>query len=183
MPHEPLNSSNAIWDDGEWISWDEINRHLEKSDPKEPDHDYSPEYEDAEDDRPITVTEKLAELEQLISAARGLIARGHRDEVDFGELGEFYAEIRYGFKRHRPCAEGSDGRKGNDFIEVKTITPWKVKPHVTVRRSGHFNKLVIVKIDEHLMFDARIISRSALGKGDGGKAARVSWNSLPKLNE
>lgn len=178
MYPEPLNSSNAIWDDGEWISWDDINRHLAESDP-----DFTREVEDADKTRPLTDREKREELDRLIDEAQDLIAQDRRDEIDFGELGEFYAEIRYGIKRHRPCAEGSDGRKGNDFIEVKTITPWKVKPHVTVRRSGHFNKLVVVKIDENLMFDARIISRSALGKGNGGKAARVSWDSMPKLNE
>ncbi|MDF3057634.1 MAG: hypothetical protein K0R17_1849 [Rariglobus sp.] len=178
MHPDPLNASNAIWDDGEWISWGEINRHLETSDPEQESN-----YEDVDAVQPTTVIEKLAKLELLIDEARELIDQGHRDEIDFGELGEFYAEIRYGIKRHRPCAEGSDGRRGNDFIEVKTITPWKGKPHVTVRRSGHFNKLVIVKIDENLMFDARILPRSALGKSNGGKAARVSWNSLPKLNE
>jgi hypothetical protein len=27
---EKLGLDNAIWDDGEWISWDEINSHLNK---------------------------------------------------------------------------------------------------------------------------------------------------------
>ena len=28
----------------------------------------------------------------------------------FGELGELYAEIRFGIKRHRPMSQGSDGK-------------------------------------------------------------------------
>lgn len=45
----------------------------------------------------------------------------------FGELGEIFAEITFGIKRHKPRTQGSDGRLGNDFIEIKTITPEKKK--------------------------------------------------------
>lgn len=183
MNNESLNSSNAIWDDGEWISWDEINRHLEDLAPSSAvDDDNRYANGRSANGNPTTVQEKLEQLEALVSKAHRLIDCGCRDEVDFGEMGEFYAEIRYGMKRHRPYAEGSDGKLGNDFIEVKTITPWKSKPKVAVRRSGHFNKLVVVKIDENLMFDARMISRAQLKKGNGGKMAHVSWTSMPKQN-
>ena len=185
MFSEPLNSFNAVWDDGEWISWDDINRYLVESgqvDVKD-DDEHGDYYQETSDNPKRTTTEKLAALEEHISYAQDLINTGHPEKVDFGEMGELYAEIRYGIQRHRKCAEGSDGRIGNDFIEVKTITPWKGKPHVTVRRSGHFNKLAVVKIDEHFMFDARVIPKSKLAKGTGGKAARVSWNSMPRLTE
>lgn len=52
MHHEPLNSWNAVWDDGEWISWDEINRHLAESDLEEPEPRYSAGYDDYEEARP-----------------------------------------------------------------------------------------------------------------------------------
>lgn len=175
MPSEPLNSTNAIWDDGEWISWEE----LVESGQIEAGEDY----DDYDDEPERSTQEKLDELEMMVSDAKELLRRGMRDQINFGEMGELYAEIRYGMKRHRPCAEGSDGRVGNDFLEVKTITPWKTKPRVSVRRQGHFNYLVVVKVSEHFMFDSRKIARSKLSKGHGGKKASVSWTSLPKLNE
>lgn len=179
MDEEILNSSNAIWDDGEWISWEEIDRYLIESgqiEEPDPQHDYDPPHVGSAE-------EKLEQLEELVAEAQELIRRGKRDEIDFGEMGELYAEIRYGLKRHRKYAQGSDGRVGNDFVEVKTITPWKSKERVTVRRQGHFNYLVVVKITEHFMFDARKIPRSKLSKGKGGKNAGVAWSSLPKLND
>ena len=38
-------------------------------------------------------------------------------------LVELFAEITCGIKRHEPGTPGSDGPFGNDFIEIKTITP------------------------------------------------------------
>ena len=101
----------------------------------------------------------------------------------FGELGELYAELKYGIKRHRPHAQGSDGRLGNDFVEVKTITPLKGEQKVSVKRSGHFNKLVVVKISTDYEFEARLVSRTMLGKGNGGKLCQVSWSSLPAASQ
>ena len=178
MDSEPLNSTNAIWDDGEWISWDEIDRYLVESGQIETGDDYD-SYEDSPE---RSTQDKLDELEVLVHEAQQLVRRGLREQIDFGEMGELYAEIRYNLKRHRKCAEGSDGRIGNDFIEVKTITPWKGKARVKVRRQGHFNQLVIVKVTEHFMFEARKIRRAMLPKGKGGKMASISWNSLPEMN-
>ena len=94
----------------------------------------------------------------------------------WGELGELYAEIKFGLKRHRPGAAGSDGRRGNDFVEVKTISPEKGKDKASVKRSGHFNKLLVIKIGEDFEFDAMMVDRKSLGKGKG-KHARVAWNA------
>jgi len=164
---EPLNSSNAIWDDGEWVSWDEITRHIRELEGVESNH---PEVQST-----VSISEKLERLDDLLSEARDLDADGKREQIDFGEIGELYAEIRHGLKRHRKYAEGSDGKIGNDFVEVKTITPWKTRAHVAVKRSGHFSKLVIVRIDQNFMIDSRMISRSDLHKGKGGNVATVSW--------
>ncbi|HZO52699.1 MAG TPA: hypothetical protein VFB63_08280, partial [Bryobacteraceae bacterium] len=89
-------------------------------------------------------------------------------------LGELYAELKFGVKRHRPHTRGSDGRLGNDFIEVKTISPEKTSDHVHVKRAGNFNKLLIVKINADFAFEARMVDRSVLGKGKG-KRARLAW--------
>ncbi len=179
MPSDPLDSSNAIWDDGEWISWEDIDRYLVDSGQIEP----SEVEDDYEQEPHRTTQEKLDELELKVNEAKELLRRGLREQINFGEMGELYAEIRYGMTRQRPYAQGSDGRVGNDFYEVKTITPWKTKPRATAKRRGHFNILIVVKISEHFMFDARRIPRAKLSKGRGGKKLSVSWTSLPKLNE
>lgn len=95
----------------------------------------------------------------------------------WGELGELYAEITYGIKRHKPHTSGSDGRLGNDFIEIKTISPEKAGEQVQVKRAGNFNKLLIVKISKEFEFDARLIARKKLSKGEGTHA-KISWSTL-----
>ncbi len=42
----------------------------------------------------------------------------------YGDIGELFAAITHGVKLHKNYAQGSDSRLGNDFIEVKTITPF-----------------------------------------------------------
>ena len=95
----------------------------------------------------------------------------------WGELGELYAEVEYGIKRHKPHTRGSDGKLGNDFIEIKTISPEKIVDKVQVKRTGNFNKLLVVKITEDFTFEGRFICRKNLSKGDGTHA-RVSWPTL-----
>jgi hypothetical protein len=96
----------------------------------------------------------------------------------WGELGELYAEVEYGIKRHKPHTMGSDGMLGNDFIEIKTISPEKSGEQVQVKRAGNFNKLLVVKINEKFEFESRLLDRKHLSKGDG-KHARTSWSDIP----
>ena len=98
---------------------------------------------------------------------------GHYLQI-WGELGELYAEIRFGIKRHKPMTQGSDGRLGNDYLEVKTISPEKGSNQVQVKHAGNFNKLVVVKIGEDFQFDARMIDRSTLKKD--GKLLKTNWD-------
>jgi hypothetical protein len=79
-------------------------------------------------------------------------------------LGELYAEIKYGIKRHKPHTRGSDGKLGNDFVEIKTISPEKDGGQVQVKRAGNFNKLLVIKISEGFEFDGRFIERKQLSK-------------------
>jgi len=95
----------------------------------------------------------------------------------YGELGELYGEIKFGIKRHKPNTPGSDGRMGNDFVEIKTISPIKSNDTVLVKRAGNFNKLLIVRISSDFRFEARMIERKALGKGTG-KYAKASWKKV-----
>lgn len=120
------------------------------------------------------VTEVFRNLVQTAVQYRALSGR-HLDI--FGELGELYAEVTFGIRRHRLRAAGSDGRLGNDFIEIKTIGPDNRSEKVRVKRAGHFNKLLVVRIDDGYGFEARMVDRKALSKGRG-KLITVSWRSL-----
>lgn len=154
------DSSEGIWDDGEWISWDWINGQLHEQ-------ELQAEY-------PKASIEIINVFEDLVRAAEEYhFATGRYLQI-WGELGELYAEIRYGIERHRPGQAGSDGRMGNDWVEVKTISPEKGNNKVLVKRAGNFNKLLVVKISERFEFQSRIIERKMLNKGTG-KHASYSW--------
>lgn len=158
--HDP---SEGIWDDGEWISWHWINRCIDE--------------QERQREFPGAAVELIEMFDDLVENAIRYKDLTGRYLPVFGELGELYAELKYGIRRHRPQAQGSDGRLGNDFVEVKTITPDKKRQKVSVKRAGHFNKLVIVKINSDFNFESKLISRSQLAPGTG-KAARVSWTSV-----
>lgn len=154
------DSSDGIWDDGEWISWHWINEQLHEQDLKA-------EFPEA----PIEIIQVFEDLVQ--SAIEYYDLTGRYLQI-WGELGELYAEIKYGIERHRPGMAGSDGRMGNDWVEVKTISPEKNKDKVVVKRAGNFNKLLVVKINENFQFESRMIERKRLSKGKG-KNASYSW--------
>jgi hypothetical protein len=82
--------------------------------------------------------------------------------------------MKHGVVRHRPGTRGSDGRVGNDWIEVKTISPEKHGDTIQVKRAGNFNKLLVVRISEDFVFEAKLIDRKLLAGGTG-KRARVAW--------
>jgi len=152
---------DGIWDDGEWISWDWINDQLA-------DQEAQAKYPQASLDV-IRVFEELVALAQEYSEVTG------RYLQIWGELGELYAEIEYGIKRHAPGTQGSDGRLGNDWVEIKTISPEKGNETVQVKRAGNFNKLLIVKISEEFEFSSKMVDRKMLAKGKG-KNARHTWD-------
>ena len=158
-----LGPHNAVWDDGEWVGWDWINSELAKAELRE-------QYPNA-DLKLIPVFQEL-----LSSAQEYFWATGSHLSV-YGDIGELFGAITYGIKLHRNYAQGSDGRLGNDFVEVKTITPFKGHDTVEVKASGHFSKLLIVKIGEDFKVLGKLVDRSALPK-PRGKNIRVSWNDL-----
>lgn len=93
----------------------------------------------------------------------------------FEELNEIFAEISFGIKRLR--AKGADGKTDNKFVEIKTITPEKKKPAVSIKRAGNFSKLVVIKNNNKFNFEGRIIDRKSLSKGTG-ELATISWKSM-----
>ena len=157
------DTSDGIWDDGDWISWVYINQHLA-------DQETGPETP--------AVSQELRDIfEVLVHTASNYKTHTGRYLDIFGELGELYAEIQLGISRHKPNAPGSDGRVGNDFIEVKTISPMKQDDKVRVKRKGNFNKLYVVRISERFYFEGRMIDRRRL-KNKGPKFTSVRFRDM-----
>jgi len=121
-------------------------------------------------------------FESLVENATLYFERTGRYLQIWGELGELFAEIEYGIKRHKPHTRGSDGRLGNDFIEIKTISPEKYGEKVQVKRAGNFNKLLVVKISTEFEFEGRFIERKLLPKGEG-QHMKVSWSAISPKQE
>ncbi|BFT28861.1 hypothetical protein D210916BOD24_00370 [Alteromonas sp. D210916BOD_24] len=113
-------------------------------------------------------------FDNLVSNAKEYYQLTGRYLQIWGELGELFAEIEFGIIRHKPHTKGSDGKLGNDFIEIKTISPEKTEAQIQVKRSGNFNKLLIIRISHDFTFESRFVRRKNISKGDG-KYARVSW--------
>jgi hypothetical protein len=166
MTGQKLNDpSDGVWDDGEWISWNWINGQLDGR--------------ELEDEFPTASSELIDLFQRFVEAAID-----HRDLTGnylqiWGELGELYAEIRFGIKRHRPKTQGSDGKLCNDFVETKTISPEKSTSTVHVKRAGNFNKLLVIKISEEFEFEGRMVDRRGLGKSRATRAA-ISWEAMAK---
>ena len=95
-----LGPSNAIWDDGEWVGWHEIEQQIRYK-------EWGAKYPNA--DRSL-----IPVFEALLSVAEDYhLATGSHLQV-YGDIGELFASITYGVQLHRNYAEGSDGKLGND---------------------------------------------------------------------
>lgn len=165
MTGQPLrDTSDGIYDDGEWISWDWINGHIADQELRE--------------EFPKANLQVVKIFQDLVGLAEAYKHESGRYLQIWGELGELYAEIKFGIARHRPGTQGSDGRLGNDWVEVKTISPEKLNEVIQVKRAGNFNKLLVVKVSEDFEFEARMIDRKLLGKGKG-KLAKLKWEEHP----
>lgn len=92
----------------------------------------------------------------------------------YGDLGELYGAITHGLKLHRNYAQGSDGKIGNHFVEVKTITPFKSNDTITLNLRRNFSKVLIVKIDSDFEVQGKLIDRKALPKVKGN-SLKLSW--------
>ena len=166
---ELSDPSDGIWDDGEWISWGWINDQIDKQ-------EFKSQYA-VEDIELVEIFERFVEV-----AADYKNTTGRYLQV-WGELGELYAQVKFGLDLHRPHTQGSDGKLGNDFVEVKTISPEKAKTTVTVSRGGNFSKLLVVKIDDKFNFEGRLVDRSLLGRKKGTRgSASLSWSRISEKN-
>lgn len=157
------NDDNAIYDDGEWITWTEINSHLERL--------------ELEAQYPNADIELVPVFENLLSIAEDYHRLTGRHLQVYGDIGEIYGAITYGIRLHRNYAQGSDGKLGNDFVEVKTITPFKSNDVVALNLKRNFSKVLIVKIDSDFEVKGKLIDRKALPKAKGDKLM-IGWDDF-----
>lgn len=80
----------------------------------------------------------------------------------WGELGEIYAEIKFGLRRHSTHRAGSDGSIAGKLVEVKTISPEKSTDRVLVKSQGDFEQLLIVRISSDFQFKSKMFDRAEL---------------------
>lgn len=177
----------AFYADGEWVRRSEIDDYIVDEDDHE---DRTPGWERADE-----IYNQLIYKEwqgKYPNGRRSLVphfvqimdlAESYHSDTGlhlnlWGDIGELFAAITIGIKLHRSHAQGSDGRVGNDFVEVKTISPVKGKDIVAVKRAGHFNAVYVVKVNDRFEVSGRLIKRSKLPKGTG-KYIRIPWDDLP----
>lgn len=159
-----IEPGDGIWDDGEWISWHWINSQLED----EPEDDaYTLEPISSREGFPYSIVAHTELFGELVALAERYHENTGRYLQIWGELGEMYAEIRFGLRRHASLHPGSDGTIDGVLVEVKTISPEKTSDRVFIKRRGDFEKLLIVKIDRDFQFQARLIDRVELKEGTG----------------
>jgi hypothetical protein len=155
---------DGIWDDGEWVSWDDINAQIQHK-------EWRARYPNAD-------TSLVATFECLIEAAQSYHQLTGRHLQVYGDIGELYGAITHGIKLHRNYAQGSDGRLGNDMVEVKTITPFKRNNVVEINLERNFSKLLLVKINDQFEVQGKLIERKALPKTARNRL-RLDWGSIP----
>jgi hypothetical protein len=121
---------------------------------------------------PFSVQEQIGIFEDLVDCAERHFRNTGRYLQAWGELGEIYAEIKFGLCRHGTHQAGSDGTIDGKLVEVKTISPEKASDQVIVKSQGDFEQLLIVRIDENFEFTGKLIDRDNLTDG-GGKFLRA----------
>ena len=116
---------------------------------------------------PFSVLEQAEILEDLVDCAERHFQNTGRYLQVWGELGEIYAEVKFGLRRHATHRAGSDGTIEGKLVEVKTISPEKVSDQVVVKSQGDFEQLLVVRIDEHFEFTGKLFDRKELSGGEG----------------
>lgn len=165
-----IQHGDGLWDDGEWISWEWINSQLEDK----PEDAYSIEAVEefqSRDGFPFSILKQTEIFLDMIDCAERHFENTGRYLQIWGELGEIYAEIKFGLRRHGTHKAGSDGTIAGRLVEVKTISPEKTSDRVLVKSQGDFEQLLIVRINSDFEFQGKLFERSDL-KGIAGKFLR-----------
>jgi hypothetical protein len=116
---------------------------------------------------PFSLLKQMQVFEDLVDCARRHFENTGRYLQVWGELGEIFAEIRFGLRRHGTHMAGSDGTIAGKLVEVKTISPEKLGDRVVVKSQGDFEQLLIVRIDRDFHFSGKLFDRSELKGGTG----------------
>ena len=124
---------------------------------------------------PLSTLEQTEIFYDLVDCATRHFENTGRYLQIWGELGEIYAEIKFGLRRHGTHTAGSDGTIAGKLVEVKTISPEKASDRVLVKSQGDFEQLLIVRIDRDFQFQGKLFDRSEL-KGVTGKFLRGRLN-------
>lgn len=156
-------SDRAFYDDGEWVTWSEIDEQLRYK-------EWGAKY-------PNAIRSMIPYFEDLISLAENYHVETGLHLNVYGDIGELFGAITYGIKLNKTYAQGADGRLGNDHVEIKTITPFKNRDEVYVKLSGNWSKLLVVKINQDFQVSGRMLDRQGLPK-KRAKYLRVKWNDL-----
>jgi len=163
---DAAGSGAAPWE-WEYISREWIDSKLE-GEPEEDAHSVKPgEPFQSRDGFPFSVLEQTQIFQDLIDCASRHLKNTGRYLQVWGELGEIYAELKFGLRRHGTHRAGSDGTIAGKLVEVKTISPEKSGDHVLVKSQGNFEQLLIVRIDRHFQFQGKLFDRSELVGGSG----------------
>jgi len=83
---QQLGPDNAIWDDGEWISWDEINEQIQ--------------YKEWRAKYPNADLSQVSIFENLIATAEDYHVHTGKHLQVYGDIGELYGAITHGIKLH-----------------------------------------------------------------------------------
>ncbi len=175
MTADVLGPDNAFWIDGEWLGWDSI------IDPEETKYSRLAELEREAELRlkyPNADPTLVPYFQDLLTLAEAYFCDTGQHLNVYGDIGELFGAIMYGIKLHKNHAQGSDGRLGNDFVEIKTISPVNSKEKTKVRLDRHFSKLLVVKIDDDFEVSGRLVKRANLPK-KAGNSLRLSWANMP----
>ncbi|MFZ2163444.1 MAG: hypothetical protein WAW02_14625 [Sideroxyarcus sp.] len=167
---DAAGSGAAPWEweciDREWADSQLEDTSEDKSLPVEPGTPFK-----SRDGFPFSTLKQAEIFYDLIDCATRHFKNTGRYLQIWGELGEIYAEIKFGLRRHGTHEAGSDGTINGKLIEVKTISPEKSSDRVLVKRQGNFEQLLLVRIDQDFNFKGKLIDRSEL-KGASGKFLR-----------
>ena len=116
----------------------------------------------SKDGFPFSVLKQAEIFEDLVDCAERHFRNTGRYLQVRGELGEIYAEIKFGLRRHGTRQAGSDGTIDGKLVEVKTIFPENISDQVIVKSQGNFEQLLVVRIDENFEFAGKLIDRDEL---------------------
>lgn len=125
---------------------------------------------------PLSFLKQADILKDLVDCAERHFQNTGRYLQVWGELGEIYAEIKFGLCRHGTHRAGSDGTIDGKLVEVKTISPEKASDEVLVKNQGDFEQLLVVRIDQNFEFTGKLFDREDLSGGRG----RFLRTRLPK---